>query len=570
MTIIRVAAAQFAVTGDVAGNLATSLRMIDRAAAAGANLIVLPEFINHIMWFDDAAHCYRTAVELESDFLAAIGRRAAQHACYVKVNCTVRRPAGQVTGTNILFDPRGRQIAVNDKQILMGNENNFLVCATERAPVVETAVGRLGMLCCMDGVIPEPARSLAVRGAQILLNSLNSFAEDEASLHIPVRAAENKVFVVAANKVGLLVPPAMADIVAARMNISPDFLHGAGESQIVAPDGTVLARAPKTGEAVVWADIDVSLADDKRRPDGSDILRARRPALYCPLAQPPQPRRQTSAAAQIEAAVWQPRADRPAAVDEAVAAVVEAAAQGVSLLALPELVHLSGGVADDLAAAAAASDNLLARLQAALDDTNTDCLVAATVVTRGKQGGYRHDGVLISRAGIVLRQPQLHAAGRHGWIGELGEGIAVYDAPWGRVALAVGGDAIYPETFRLAAVQDVDVVAVPTLILEPWELQTGLLERSSENRMNLVIASRASAAGAGAIIALDKDFTLWAQWQRPFDGRISYPLVTRAGPLPGLTRAAIFPAQAQNRMISQQTNVVEGRPWRLFDHATGQ
>ena len=42
----------------------------------------------------------------------------------------------------------------------------------------------------------ETPRGLAVRGAQLLINSLNSFAFDEASLHIPVRAPENKVFVI--------------------------------------------------------------------------------------------------------------------------------------------------------------------------------------------------------------------------------------------------------------------------------------------------------------------------------------------------------------------------------------
>src|SRR6185436_5759996 len=110
----------------------------------------------------------------------------------------------------------------------------------------------------------EVARGLALRGAQVLLNSLNSFALDEADLHIPVRAAENKVWVVAANKVGPLLPVHQLPAIAARLGVPPEWLHGAGESQIVAPDGTVVAKAPRTGEAVVVADIDVSLADDKR------------------------------------------------------------------------------------------------------------------------------------------------------------------------------------------------------------------------------------------------------------------------------------------------------------------
>ena len=139
----------------------------------------------------------------------------------------------------------------------------------------------------MDGVINETPRCLALNGAQLMLNSLNSFATDEASLHIPVRAAENKVFVVAANKVGPLVPEDMLEAISAGTGIPLKFLDGAGESQIVAPDGTVLAMASRDQAEYVYADIDVSRADDKRRPDGTDIFASRRPQLYQDIASDP-------------------------------------------------------------------------------------------------------------------------------------------------------------------------------------------------------------------------------------------------------------------------------------------
>ncbi|MFD2352060.1 nitrilase-related carbon-nitrogen hydrolase [Nonomuraea ferruginea] len=139
------------------------------------------------------------------------------------------------------------------------------------------------MYACMEGVINEVTRGLAVRGAQILLNSLNSFATDEASLHVPVRAAENKVWVVAANKVGPLIPADRLAQVGAGLGVPVGWLHGAGESQIVAPDGTVVARAPRTGEAVVVADIDPAAADAGR----ARLLATRRPARYAAITRPP-------------------------------------------------------------------------------------------------------------------------------------------------------------------------------------------------------------------------------------------------------------------------------------------
>jgi hypothetical protein len=145
----------------------------------------------------------------------------------------------------------------------------------------------------------------------------------------------------------------------------------------------------------------------------------------------------------------------------------------------------------------------------------------------------------------------------------LGDKLEVLDLPFGRLAIVVGGDAIYPEVFRLAVLQDADVVAVPTRVLESWEMTHGFLERAAENRMNLVVATQPSDVGTSAIFALDKDFTLWTQWEKAFDGNINYPLITRAENKPGITRAIIYPAQAANKVISQKTNLVENRPWWL-------
>jgi predicted amidohydrolase len=549
---IRVAAVQLGVTENIPANLQTCLRLIDRAAAHSPALIVLPEFVNHIAWYENADHCYRVAVSLEDAFIQTIANRAAAHRCYIKINATMKRGQGKVTGTNILFDPTGAIAGLNDKQILMGNENNFLESATEIAPVLETAVGRMGMYACMDGVIPEVARALAVRRPQLLLNSLNSFAHDEASLHIPVRAAENKVFVVAANKVGSLVPESQREAVAARLKIDPAFLEGAGESQIVAPDGTVLAKAPRKGEAVVLAEIDLRQAENKTRPDGTDILLSRRPELYRPLGEEPAPATAVSAADTILGAVIQPRS-----FEDGLEAVTQAIQQQAKLIVLPELFPLPYGRAADPAAAAGQSAQTLAALQQLLTAAPDDCYIAFTAVERGRQG-WQHNGLLLHRDGVVLRQPQLHHAARHPWVNELGQSLSVVDTPWARVALVVGNDAIYPETFRLAALQNAAVTAVPTTILEPWESALGFPERAAENRLNVLVADRAESG----IYAITEDFTLWTEWKnRPFDGNINFPVITRAQST--LTLATLHPAAAANRFVSHRTNVVDGRPWRL-------
>ncbi len=119
----------------------------------------------------------------------------------------------------------------------------------------------------------------------------------------------------------------------------------------------------------------------------------------------------------------------------------------------------------------------------------------------------------------------------------------------------VGTDSLVPEHFRLAALADADVVAVLDEPREPWELALGLPERAAENRLNLITPH--------AVFALSPDFTLWTKWEGPFTGRISHPIVTDAKPAPDLTHAVVAPAQAANRLVSRNTDLVDGRPWRL-------
>jgi predicted amidohydrolase len=344
------------------------------------------------------------------------------------------------------------------------------------------------------------------------------------------------------------------------MGISSAWLHGAGESQIVAPDGTVLAIAPRAGEAVVWADIDPTEADDKCRPDGTDIFRNRRPSLYAPIAQEPKERHYSPGAPRAQVACYQPQAQGAAAIEECAGAIKKAAAEGVELVVLPELFCY--GADENLASPVMVERSHRATRAIAEAVDGTDCLVATSLIDS--------DGVNYWQIGVLLGeqtwriQPLLHRSQRHPELkGELADGLQVFWSNMGRIALIVGDDTLYPESFRLAALQDVEIVAAPMRVMEKWELDLGLPERAAENRLSIVAASRAGEHGGSAIITVTEDFTLWAEWKnRPFDGNISFPLVTRATEN-GLLRGEIYPSCAGNRFVSQKTDLVDGRPWWL-------
>ena len=169
---MRVAVAQYAVGAELDANLAASLRMVGQVAAAcRPDLIVLPEFCNHVSWYEDPAHCWSVALDPEGDWLSAIAKKAVESGAYVVVNCTLRRGeferGGVCTGASLLYSPDGELVASNDKQVLIGHENDFLAQAWQPGPVIDTKFGRLGLYACMDGVINETPRCLALRGAPV-------------------------------------------------------------------------------------------------------------------------------------------------------------------------------------------------------------------------------------------------------------------------------------------------------------------------------------------------------------------------------------------------------------------
>ncbi|MFV8784222.1 nitrilase-related carbon-nitrogen hydrolase [Microbulbifer sp. SA54] len=558
---IRVAAAQFHVGTDVDKNLGTVLRMLDRAAEVHPDLVVLPEFCNHLSWYDDQAHCAAVSVTLDGPFLQAVAEKARSLQIHVVINCTVLREDGTVTGSSLLYSPEGELLADNTKQIYIGHENDFLEPAHEPGPVVETPLGRIGLYACMDGVINEPPRTLALRGAQILCNSYNSFASDEGSLHVPVRAPENHVFIVAANKVGPLVPEEILVPVSEATGIPQKFLHGAGESQIVAPDGEVLVCASMDQEEVVFADIEPAQADNKLRSDGTDIFASRRPELYAAIGQDPaaQLYPKWCGAESVAAAVVDPKVGGRDGLREAVALVRKALAGGAQLVAVPPLLNAES-IAADLPAALDFAGEVVESLRQCCDDGG---YVSTALPMRCDDGQSRYCAVVIGAGGVALSQGQVHRSARFAWSAPAAGFVSV-ELPFGRVAAVTSDDSIYPESFRLLAMAGVDTAVVPLEPLEAWELRTGLLERSAENRINLLAAAIDSPLGQGFATSLQRDFTVLTPWEeRPFDGLLSQPELHRMESGQQYLAVTLFPAVAENKEVSRNTDLVTNRPWKL-------
>ena len=223
----------------------------------------------------------------------------------------------------------------------------------------------------------------------------------------------------------------------------------------------------------VYADICPADADDKTRPDGTDVFRSRRPGLYRPIASDPTaqvlpPMR--GATEMVAAVVTLADTDD---LQEACAQVATAVEQGAQLIALPPLVP----AADDPAASAAFALEAIPALASACGDA-----VVTTALVVGETAAWQHCAVVVGKSGLLLQQGQVHPSNRFDW-STPAAGFLSVELPFGRLAVVTSDDSIYPETFRLLALAGVEVCTVPLSPLENWELETGLLERSAENRI---------------------------------------------------------------------------------------
>lgn len=122
------------------------------------------------------------------------------------------------------------------------------------------------MLVCFDHFFPEAARSLALHGAQIVCHPSNLVLE-YAQTNSVTRAIENRVFWVLANRVG-------------SETVGDKTLEFSGRSQIVAPDGRVIAHADSKTEELLVVEIDPSEALDKKVTPRNDLFLDRRTDLY--------------------------------------------------------------------------------------------------------------------------------------------------------------------------------------------------------------------------------------------------------------------------------------------------
>jgi len=254
----RVAAIQMTSIDDVSVNQRVALRLVDRAAAAGARLIALPE---NFAFLRPEGEPVSFREPLDGPLVGAWraeARRLRRHILLGSIPERVPR-SRRIHNTSVLLGPDGEIIATYRKMHLFDIDlpgkvslrESRTVKAGSGPVVVATKLGCLGLSICYDLRFPELYRALALAGAEVLFVPAAFTAYTGPHHWLPLlraRAIENQCWVVAPAQVGE---------------------HGSGrrshgETVVIDPWGAVVARKAR-GHGVVLADIDLDQVTRVRR-----------------------------------------------------------------------------------------------------------------------------------------------------------------------------------------------------------------------------------------------------------------------------------------------------------------
>lgn len=224
----QAACVQFDVaSGDVAANILSMQNGIEEAAAAGARLCVLPELwsTSFLSEFDDTIFSRATKAE---EVLQEISRKHS----LVVVGSTIEAVGNQVFNTARVYQ-RGEVLASYRKIHLFSTNQEHRHHAAGSLPcIVDTDVGRLGVMICYDIRFPELARHYFVQGAEILV--VPGQWPEARGQHwrtlLRARAIENELFVIGCNRTGKE---------ASLRNGEP--VSFTGDGRIIDPTGEILA-----------------------------------------------------------------------------------------------------------------------------------------------------------------------------------------------------------------------------------------------------------------------------------------------------------------------------------------
>jgi predicted amidohydrolase len=399
---------------------------------------------------------------------AAFAELAERFGCYIVVGMPELAPrTGIFYNSAALIGPAG-VVGVYRKTHSYAADMKWAKDGDQGLPVWETPLGRIGIMICMDAGYFEPARLLALAGADVLCFPTNWLGEKSPAPAWMARAYENGCYLIGANRYGL-----------------ERGVQFSGGSCVLNPDGTIQSTQD-LGDGIVYGEVSLAAARGKSFGAGGrgEKLAGRRPELYDNLTlnsylwnplefhslygHQPLPHGRRSSVAVVQLA---PRpgdsAGNLAMIEHALADLGKLGDRsesrgtgGVDLVVFPEYA-LTGCPGADRPETALPAVEALAwhgRLVELARRYETHLVVGYAEQSRGQ---IFSTALLVGPDGVGARYRKTHVVGAEAaWCSPSAEKPPVIDLPLGRVGLLIGTDLCFPELQRSLAIKGCDLLAV--------------------------------------------------------------------------------------------------------------
>ena len=291
MSKVVVAAIQMRCYPEVKKSLAAAEKMVRKAAAQGANIILLPELFAREYFCQQRRYdFYDYAMPVAEDPAVQMGMRLAKELQVVLPISFYEKDINRLYNSVACIDADGELLGVYRKTHIPDDhfyqEKFYFSPGDSGFRVFNTKYGVIGIGICWDQWFPETARCMAVQGAEILFypTAIGSepILECDSMPHwrrvMQGHAAANLMPVVAANRIGLEeVKPCEAN------NNQSSALNFYGSSFIADGTGAILASASRDQEEILLQEFDLAALAQDRLSWG--LFRDRRPECYKKIAE---------------------------------------------------------------------------------------------------------------------------------------------------------------------------------------------------------------------------------------------------------------------------------------------
>lgn len=251
-------------------NVEKCLEVIDEATSKNCDLLIFPELCITGYTFFSIEEVRKYAEPIDGPSITKLSEKCKKNKIHVVVGM-LEEYGEKVYNSAVLIGPNGEIIDIYRKVHLpFIGADRYVESGDSVGKVVETSIGNICLSICYDLRFPELARAGALNGADILIaiNNWSIGAEVIPEVLVPARAAENMIYVLAANRVGV--------------EKGATFI---GNSIIAGPTSEVLAKGSFDGEDLIIQEIEPSITRNKKRivvpgKYETDIWTDRKPELY--------------------------------------------------------------------------------------------------------------------------------------------------------------------------------------------------------------------------------------------------------------------------------------------------